>query len=377
MTTIDRYLLILFFKVLTICFVSLVGLYIVIDFMNNLEEFLTYLKHPKGGPYVLVEYYGPRALQFFDKTAGMLAMIAVVFAITMLQRTSELTSLMAAGIAPARVMRPLLMAAVFVSALGVANREFGLPAVRDSLSRNAQTWLGESARKCTPRYDIRTDILIAGKATRGKHRQIEEPQFQLPSELAAWGRQISAKAAFQEPASERHPAGYLLTGVTQPANLAQLSSAALEGELVLLSHSDTSWLKPGECFVVSMVPFEQLTIGGAWRNNLSSYELIVGLYNETIEPGADIRVLLHKRLLQPLVDFSLVLLGIPLVLTRGSRNIFLAAGLCAGLMAILQFVLLTCHGLGSNYLLNPIWATWIPVLVFAPLAYVAARPLWD
>lgn len=377
MTTIDRYLLLLFFKVLTICFVSLVGLYIVIDFMNNLEEFLTYLKHPEGGPYVLVEYYGPRALQFFDKTAGMLAMIAVVFAITMLQRTSELTALMAAGISPSRVILPLLVAAGVVSALGVVNREFGLPAVRDSLSRNAQTWLGENARKCTPRYDIRTDILIAGKATRGKDRQIVEPQFQLPPELAVWGRQITAKAAYQSPATDQHPAGYLLTGVTQPANLSQLPSATLESETVLLSHVDTPWLKPGECFVVSMVPFEQLTIGGAWRPFLSSYELITGLYNETVEPGADIRVLLHKRLLQPIIDFSLVLLGIPLVLTRNSRNIFLAAGLCAGLMAVLQLVLLTCHGLGSTYLLDPLWATWIPVLTFAPLAYVVARPLWD
>ena len=378
MTTIDRYLVALFVKVVVISFISLAGLYVVIDFFGNFAEFASYGTKSEGGMlWVMVTYYGPRVLQFFDKTAGIIAMLAVVFAITMLQRSNELLALMAAGVSPARVILPLLVAAGFVSGLGVANREFGLPWVRDSLSRNAQDWLGEASRKCTPKYDIRTDILIGGKSTRAKEREIELPQFRLPPELAAWGRQISAASALQQPATADHPAGYLLTGVKQPANLAQLRSHQLDGQTVLYSPSDTPWLKPGECFVASVVSFEQLTVGGAWRQYLNSYELITGLHNRSIEPGADVRVTLHSRLVQPLLDISLVLLGIPLVLTRSSRNIFLAAGMCVVLVAVVYLVVLTCHGLGSNYLLDPLWATWIPLVVFGPIAYTLARPLWD
>jgi lipopolysaccharide export system permease protein len=101
------------------------------------------------------------------------------------------------------------------------------------------------------------------------------------------------------------------------------------------------------------------------------------LQNQSIEPGADVKVTLHSRLVQPLLDISLVLLGLPLVLTRANRNIFVAAGMCVVLMAVLYLVVLTCHGLGSNYLLNPLAATWIPLVVFGPLAYTIARPLWD
>jgi Predicted permease YjgP/YjgQ family. len=72
-----------------------------------------------------------------------------------------------------------------------------------------------------------------------------------------------------------------------------------------------------------------------------------------------------------------VLLGLPLVLSRNSRNIFLAAGLCAVLVAVVYLVVLTCHGLGSNYLLDPLLATSIPLVLFGPLAYTVARPLWD
>ncbi|MEX2176043.1 MAG: LptF/LptG family permease [Pirellulaceae bacterium] len=378
MTIIDRYLGLLFVKVLLICFVSLAGLYVLADAFNNLDEFFSYAKQRKGGlPVVLAEYYLPRFLQFFDKTAGMLAMIAVTFAITVLQRTNELTALMAAGVSRARVVLPLLIGAAIVSGLGVANREFGLPLVRGSLARNAQDWLGERSRKCTPRYDLQTDILISGKSTQAKERQIRDPQFRLPPELAAWGRQISADNAFQQPATAEHPAGYLLRGVKLPEDLPQLPSLALDQRPVLLSPVDRPWLKPDECFVVSMVSFEQLTVGGGWRQFLSSYELITGLHNRTIEPGADVRVTLHARLVQPLMDFSLVLLSLPLVLARGNRNIFLSAGMCGGLMAVLYFVLLTCHGLGSNYLLDPTIAAWLPLVVFGPVAFALARPLWD
>jgi len=378
MTTIDRYLVALFVKVVVIAFISLAGLYVVIDGFGNLDEFISHGKKSDDHiVWIVASYYGPRVLQFFDKTAGIIAMIAVIFAIAMLQRSNELLALMAAGIAPSRVIMPLLIAAGVVSGMGVANREFGLPWVRNGLSKNAQDWLGEASRKCTPRYDIRSDILISGKSTRAKDREIELPQFRLPPEFAAWGRQISAASAFQQPANADHPAGYLLKGVKQPGNLARLRSQQLDGKTALYSPTDTPWLKPDECFVVSVVSFEQLTVGGAWRQYLSTYELITGLWNQSIEPGADVRVTLHARLIQPFLDISLVLLGLPLVLTRTSRNIFLAAGMCVVLVAVVYLVALTCHGLGSNYLLDPRLATAIPLAVFGPIAYTLARPLWD
>ena len=51
--------------------------------------------------------------------------------------------------------------------------------------------------------------------------------------------------------------------------------------------------------------------------------------------------------------------------------------MCGGLVAVVYLVVLTCHGLGSNYLLDPLWATWIPLVLFGPIAYTLARPLWD
>jgi lipopolysaccharide export system permease protein len=375
----DRYLLTLYCKVLFVSFVCLAGLYVVIDLFNNLDEFIGYGKRHAGGTLaVLAEYYGPRLLQFFDHISGLLAMLGSMFVLTVLSRGNELTAVFAAGVAPARVIQPLWIASAVVAALGVANREFGLPSIRDSLATNAQDWLGEKGRKCTPRYDIQTDILIAGRSTFAKDKRVASPVFRnLPPECAAWGRQLAAQDAYYQRAEGDRPAGYLLKKVSQPANLDELPTATVGGRPIVFSPADTPWLKPDECFVASVVTFEQLSAGGAWRQYLSTWELVTGIRGRTIEPGADVRLTVHSRLVQPALDLSLVLMGIPLVLRRSSRNIFVSAGLGFGLAASALMLKLVCHALGNNYLISTTLAAWLPLLAFGPLAFVMARPVWD
>ena len=84
MTIFDRYVLQLYVKVLAVWLLSLYGLYVVIDGFNNSDEFLAYGKRHTGGALAVVaEYYGPRLLWFFDRTAGLLAMTSVAFVLTL------------------------------------------------------------------------------------------------------------------------------------------------------------------------------------------------------------------------------------------------------------------------------------------------------
>jgi lipopolysaccharide export system permease protein len=377
-TAIDRYLALVYAKVLLVTFTSMVGLFIVADIANNFDEFWTYGNHRfLESLKVVGGYYMPRLLQFFDQTSGLLAMLAAAFVLTGISRTNELTALMAAGISPARIIRPLLYASLIVAALAAANREFALPLVRDAISRNAQDLGGDTGRKCTPKYDNRTDILISAQSTYANQKRLANPKFGLPSAFTAWGRQIVAENAYYLGATAEHPAGFLLSSVKQPANLAALTSHSLDGDSVLFSPADTPWLNAGDCFVVSIVTFEQLALGTAWQQNLSTAELISGIRGQTIEPGAGIQHTLHSRFVRPMLDLSLVLLGIPLVMSRASRNIFMAAvvGIC--LAAAVLVVDQAAGALGRNYLLNASLAAWLPLLIFGPLAYTWARPLWD
>lgn len=377
MTIIDVYVVRLYFKWLAISFVSLTGLFIIVDAFNNLEEFIGYSKK-LGGPFqMLFSYYGARTLWFFDRLAGIMGMIAAMLVVTFLQRNNEMTALMAAGISKARVIRPLLFAALGVSLLGVLNREFGLPQVRDKLTRNAQDWLGETQKECHPQYDPQTDILLTGKHVFAVDKRIAQPQFRLPQEMFAWGKFISADDAFFERGSGERPTGYRFVNVKQPDDFAALPSLKIGERRVLLSPADTPWLKPNEVFVASETEFDQLYVGNGWRSFLSTGELIYGLRNRTIENGADIQTALHSRFVQPFLDFTVLFLGLPLVALRENRNVIWTAGQCMGLTAAFLIVCIACHSLGSNYLLNPVTAVWMPMLIFAPTAYVMSMPLLD
>jgi len=375
----DRYALGLFFKLVIVCFISLAGLYIVIDCFGNFQEFSTYGKKLKGGiGGVLAAYYGARLFWFFDLTAGVMAMVAGLFAVTWMQRANEMTALSAAAIRPSRIVRPLAVAAAFVAALGVGNREICLPQIRERLAKNAQDWLGETAKPCRPMFDMQSGLLISGKFTFANEKRIEDAKIsQFPEELRSWGRQITADNAYYHSATPEHPGGYLFRGVHQPANLAELQSLALDGRPQFYSPKDTPWLKPGECFVASGVNFEQLTVGAAWQQYLSTGELVSGLRNRSLDYGANIRVILHVRLVQPFLDMALFFLGVPLVMTRRNTNVFMAAFMGALLVGLFFAVTMFSHWLGANYLISPALAAWLPLLIFGPVAFALSRPLLD
>ena len=341
---------------------------------SNLEEFVGYSERLGAG--VLIDYYRPRIYLFFDRTSALLALVAAIFAISLLQRHNELTAIMAAGVPARRVIRPLIIAAGLVALFGILNREICIPSVQEKLIRNAQDWLGDQPRPVHPRRDYRTDILLAGRQTLAAEQQILQPHFRLHRSIGSFTRQLVAEVAEYQPANGDRPAGYLLHNVMQPENIAALPSAYIDGKPVILTARDTAWLKPRQCFVVSGVDFSQLATGGALREFSSSAQLIRGLHQPSLDYGADVRVTIHSRIVQPLLDMTLLFLGLPIILARDSRNIFVAAGMCLIIVTIFFLVVLICHALGNNgYLLSPALAAWCPLLIFAPLARALAQPL--
>src|SRR5687767_12649615 len=105
-TIIDRYLLRQYFQVLAICFLSLIGLYVVVDAFGHLDHFVDYADERGNLLGIMASYYGYRSIAFFDKLSGVLALVALMFTVTWIQRHQEMTALMAAGIPRMRVLRP-------------------------------------------------------------------------------------------------------------------------------------------------------------------------------------------------------------------------------------------------------------------------------
>ena len=132
MRIIDRYLLRQFVQVFLICFLSLAGLFVVLDAFSNLDEFFKYADSTGDLVGIMGEYYAFRTLMFFEQLGGVLALIAAMFTVTWIQRHNELTVLMAAGISKLRVVTPVIVAAAVISLINAAGRECVIPHFRRS-----------------------------------------------------------------------------------------------------------------------------------------------------------------------------------------------------------------------------------------------------
>jgi lipopolysaccharide export system permease protein len=375
MLILDRYLLRQFLQIFAICFCSLAGLYIVIDAFGNLDDFIRFSADHGSLWKIMGEYYGYRTIGFFDRTSGILTLIAAMFTIATFQRFNELTALQAAGIPKWRIIKPVVAAVILIAILAALNREIVINSLRDRFSRNAQDLGGEAGKELAPRRDARTDILIRGKQTFANHQHIEKPSFMLPKELSEYSPQLIAADAYYLPADQQHPGGYLMKQVSLPKAIDSKPSLKLGDEPIILTRHDYPWLDKDDCFVVSDVTFEYLATAADWRQNASLFDLIASLRNPSLNFGADMRVAIHARIVQPALDVLLLFLGLPLVLSRNSRNLFLAIGLCVVVVVVFYLVVLGCQYLGTSYLISPALAAWLPLLIFVPMAVAMSQPL--
>lgn len=375
MAILDRYVLVLFFKVLLVAYGSVAGLFVVIETFNNLEEFIELGRTQGGILAVMQAYFGPRLLSLFDRTSAMLALMAAVFTLTWLHRTSELTAIMAAGIPRSRMAKPLLYAAMSVAVVAIMARELLLPQFGQALVRNAQSWDGRSA-PLHARYDYRTGVFLNGAHLVPRENRIMQPQFRLPIQFAHLGTQIEATDATYQRGNQDHPAGYLLRGVTEPQALLEQPSLQVEERLVVALPSDQAWLEADQVFVPSEVDTHQLEVGDALKQYASTWQLTRELRNPGLDYGANLKRVAHHRLLQPFLDISLFLVGLPLVLGRSERHLLVAAGSALGVLILFYVIGMVADGAADAGWLEPYQAAWLPLMLFVPWA-VWAYPRLD
>jgi lipopolysaccharide export system permease protein len=378
MTIIDRYLLRQFTKTFLICFLSLLGLVIVFDAFTKLETFMRFADKHGGLAKVMGQYYAVQSILFFDQAVGIVNLAAAMFTITWIQRNNELVALMAAGISRVRVVIPVVVAVAVVIVLAALNRELVIPRFREQLARKPSDMAGDVATHCSSRWDQQTDIFLSGDSVVVAKQQIGKPNFRMPSSLDQFGREITAKEAYFQEAQGDRPQGFLFVGVEHPKDIAVQPSLMLGGAPVVITPKDApDWLKPDQCFVASGVSFEQLANGDALQDYSSTAQLIRDLHNPSIEPSGKARVTIHGRIVQPLLDLTMLFLGLPLVLSRQSRNVFIAMGLSAAVSLAFMFTVIAFQKLGAIYAvgLTPALAVWIPLMIFVPAAAEMARTM--
>ncbi len=377
MTLLSRYTVKLFIKIYLIMLTAMFCMYFIIDMVTNLDRLSNATPDSVSLLDTLIHYYGVRSFSLFNTINSAVILLAAMGTIAGMQNKHELIALHSMGASPGQIAKPIIVMAVILASLGAANREFMLPRYQETLSRTAQNWNGEEKIPIRAKFDHRTDILIGGQHAVMSDRTIINPRLHLHQPIGMFPRIIEAEKAIYVASSNENPdqpAGYKLVNVAVPTELEKYQSAKIDDQVVIYTSQDNSSLNQNDLFLTSNLPLELLVAESNHYKYSSTKDLVALLKNESLDYGAHLRVQLHARIVQPILDLTLLLLGLPFILSGRNPNIIFS--ICSSMVAMVCYyaVVFTSHAIGgSGYAITPSLAAWIPLLVLIPAAYFVTK----
>ncbi len=351
---IDRYVLSLFLSSYATAFLLVVGLYLILDMAQNLDEHLQLRPDGTRPPVLLVVQFYLMHLPFlFLQVAPFVTLVAGLFTVGKLVRHNETVAALSAGTSAQRLLAPIVVCSLLIGAAMFALRETAsarLADRRDTLLHLLDHHTLDRVYENLWLRDGQGNVVRLGKfrprPADGGPPLIEDLDAHLFS-AARWAS-VTADRAVWEPDAD--PPGWrLIGGVRQMVEGAQRTEPVtrLEGfeftpELVL-----TFW-RAREA---------QLELSFAEAAEMGRRDPDNGVY----------QTLLQYHVTFPLGNLVLVLIGLPLLMRhergRGTRTAAAAFGLCITYFAA-DFV---CRSLGIQGALDPALAAWLPILLFGSL----------
>ena len=385
MKTLDRYIIRSFLINFAALLAVMVGLYMVVDLIIDLDEFVQAAEVRQermgggGGGFLVallwsvVDYYGPLLLLLYVFFSGLLVVGAVGFTLTAMGRAREVTALLACGVSGYRIALPILLAGAALNVAAVPIHEVLIPPLASKLIRGKSDIKRETIRSF-PVYFAADE---AGRlwsaadfhATRG--RLVGVRVIERDPVTAQTIRRIEASEAVWVPDSDDSSRGmggdmgggvWVLEGgvaTTPPAG-----SSGGEGGGVRAATSESvdrirTELTPGVLLARR---------AGNYPNLLPIASLQAMRSNPAVEPAlrAKLTQIILSRFSLLVLNVLVLVLAIPFFLSREPGNLFSqgvkAAAVCVGTwgggLALLQM---------PAGAVNPVVAAWLPVAVAVPV----------
>jgi len=356
---IDRYILATFIRAYLVCFLSLVGLYIVIDAFTKLDEFGSAVDTFPALVQNMFLYYSYRTALFFHRLYGVISLIAAMFTLTWMKRHNEILPLLSCGISAYRLITPVLLAAFVVNLLAIGNQEVIMPRISEQLQRTPD----DPARLRITGVVARTDsngILLSGLTAERAGKKITSMSVMIVPPLVPMGTNwihLSAQEGIW--VNDGHRAGWRLLR-TEPAQIANPPSVL-------------TWVGPGEYFLQSNVSFDTMTRSTRWFAYCSTAELKEACKDPTAPRYTEMMVSVHFRFTRVILNVILLFLAVPFVLNSHDRSVLPSMATCLAVCAVFYVVSYGCEHFGNIGVMSPVQAAWAPVIVFS----VAAVAVFD
>ena len=130
MKILPRYLFTTFYKILAFILPVFVALYLVVEFVERIDDFLQY----QSTVTTVLSYFLLRIPVVGVQVAPLAVLLAVALTVALLQRSRELLALLAAGSSPWSIIHPFVTAALIIAGVSLGMEELILPRAHRSLT---------------------------------------------------------------------------------------------------------------------------------------------------------------------------------------------------------------------------------------------------
>ncbi len=357
LTTFDRYLLKRYLHAFAILFMSMYGLFMVIDGFTNVDAFQNGKEHSSEIIRWMAEYYVIQSIQFFAMVAPMVSVVSVMVVFALLQKNSELHPILAAGIPVYRLIVPIVLGTIFVNGIVILNQEYVIPRIAHRLQGN-RSEDRQDVLSVEPIYDHKTRILIGGKSLSMGDRRIINAEFILPPhEVATELTTLKAPEAAYLDANSKRPGGWLLRDAQIPFEKISLTE---DGKPYVRQTN-----QPNDIFIVTDVTVDQLSNRSKNYQYLSTSQLLRRIHNPStgLSSLRGQTLFFHARLVKPLINILAIFVVVPLVLRKESRGLVTNMAVCATVMGAVNGLSHFSSYLGQVNLIPPDLAAWSPAII--------------
>lgn len=339
----DNYILKAFIPTFFMCLFIISGIYIVVDLLQKLGEFVDMGgdAFSTGVRYYL--YLFPVIIfQFFPAVT----LIAMGIVLVRFSRNREILAMQVAGISLYRILLPVFVVTVVMSFASFGDQEWIIPRFAERLETLKQTSFNDNIQKNLLLDDKENNALVRVWKYDRKAQKMQS--------VFVLARHENRKKKFTLSAEEGRWLGnnkWLFTKIIKHTYDARGRWVAPVQQIDSLEYE--SGITPVELGKIRLDP------------SLLNFEQLKELCkNEPDNPRNSL--LFHSRISYTLTHFVLLLLGIPLVVgfERLSKNLFLRVGLCVLVCGVFYALTFMCSNLGTTGMLHPLLAAWLPTVIF-------------
>jgi lipopolysaccharide export LptBFGC system permease protein LptF len=344
----------------------LLGLCFLSDLFVNLDEFIENRGLGIGTVFLnIATYYGAHCMLWFRDLAGFITVIASVFSLSRMTYNNELIAIMASGVSLKRTILPIIFLSAASMSLIVINQELIIPRLAFTLTREHDYTKEKGLDLLNIWFMSDNEGRMLISTTRFKDDVMYSPSF------------ISREPV---PDSLRFDVVDIVVADSATYNPNQKGWDLVNGRHLQMDQEPERFAGKRDQnkvdFIASTLIPEDIPLKQqeGYKSLLSSAQLNKLAHQEKrVKDTAELYLYKHARVTDPIFNMVMLLIGLPLVVSRDPRYLKTSIMRCFTVTTCCFLVGFICKIFATEEIFGQIvphiWV-WAPIIIFMPIAII-------